>query len=138
MATGQLDSDMERRILTWMFTDSYDTSLPLVQPVTVRLMATNGDEDTAGVEIAGDSYEPADSSWAQTTTTPGAEFSNTVDVEFNSLDQDSTVSVAGIELWDSNTTSPTRVAFATFDTVQDVAAGDPFVITTGTIKVYIG
>lgn len=135
MATGFLVRDMERRILVWMLQNSGDASVKLVQPIQVRLMSANGDDTDAGTEITGDTYEPVDSFWAQNATDPGVEFENTDDIEFNSLDPDVTVNVVGIELWDSNANEQVRVAYATFDDPQDVVAGDPFILSAGTVKV---
>lgn len=135
MATGFLVRDMERRILVWMLQDSNDISTILVQPIQVRLMATNGDDTDAGDEIDGDSYEPVDSFWAQNATDPGVEFENTSSIEFNSLDADASVDVVGLELWDSNSNEAVRVAYAVFDDTQTVTAGDPFILSAGTVKV---
>jgi len=135
MATGYLTSDMEKRILKWMLNDSLNPANRLVQPIVVRLMDTNGDADTAGTEITADSYEEVDTFWAQNSTTPGVEFANTSDIEFNSLDSTSTIVVAGLELWDTNVNSPVRVAYAVFDTPQSVPATEPFIMSTGTVRV---
>jgi hypothetical protein len=131
---GALTSDAEERVLRWLFVDAETTPAPEM-PIIVHLIGTNGDATDGGVEIIGDSYVPTDASFSFTADTPGIWMANTFDIEFNSLSSTSAVTVNGIELWDSSETAPLRIAYATFDSPYVVAVNDPFLISTGQIKV---
>jgi hypothetical protein len=133
---GLLTRDVERRILKWVLVDQLDTSIVLTHPIVVRLMGTNGDATNAGVEIIGDTYVEAESEWTESTTTPGVEFVNAIDISYNSLSSANSVSVAGAELWDSSEPA-VRVGYATFTSPVIVATGQPFTVGAGQLKVHL-
>lgn len=133
---GLLTRDIERRLLKWLLVDQIDTSITLTHPTVLRLMGTNGDATNVGVEITGDSYIEAEAEWVESTTTPGVEFVNVNDITFNSLSSTASVVVAGGEIWDSSEPA-VRIGYATFDTPVTVAAGDPFTIGEGQLKVHL-
>lgn len=133
---GQLTRDAERRLLFWALVSSSDTTLPYTLPINVRLMGSVGTHTTSGVEITGDSYDSMEAYFAQSSITPEVEFVNTVEVEFNSLDSTDSVAIAGVELWDSAST-PSRFGLVNFSVPITVAAGYPYTIGIGQLKVQL-
>ena len=135
---GQLTREAERRLLTWMLIDPLDTTIVLTQPVVVRLMRINGDATNPGTEINegvnADTYIEVEAEWIQSATTPGVEFVNALDISYNSLSSSAQVTVSGAELWDSSET-PVRIGYATFTSPVIIAAGDPFTVAAGQLKV---
>lgn len=131
---GLLTREAERRALAWLLVDSDDNNLPVTQPIMIRLVSANGTTTTAGTEISGDVYEPTQTTWGFTATIPGAEFVNATTVSFTALDADASVSVAGVELWDSSST-PLRVGYAALPSPVTIPAGQPFEIAPGQLKV---
>lgn len=133
---GLLTREAERRVLKWLLVDQLDTTITLTHPVVVRLMGTNGDSTNAGVEIVGDSYVEAESEWVESTTTPGVEFVNVTDITYNSLSSTAQVTVVGAELWDSSEPA-VRIGYATLTNPVIVAAGDPFTVGAGQLRVHL-
>lgn len=133
---GQFTREALRRMLFWTLVSPSDTTLPFTLPVELRLMSTSGTHSAAGTEITGDAYEAMEAYFAQSATTPEVEFVNTTEIEFNSLDSSSPVAVDGVELWDSSAT-PVRIALVDFTTPITIAAGYPYTIGIGQLKVQL-
>lgn len=131
---GLLTRDVETRILKWLLINSDDSNLPVEQPVVARLMATNGNATSPGTEITGDVYSPAEVSWGISAEVPGVSAINGLDVTFIALDSSSAKTVVGVELWDSSDT-PIRIGYAALDSAVTIAAGDPFSVAPGQLKV---
>lgn len=131
---GNLTRDAEAKLLRWMLMDGSTPVNPFQQPIYMRLMSSNGDASTPGVEVVGDSYEPEVTSWGITELTPGVTATNGSEISFSLLDTTSVKTVTGIELWDDSEI-PQRIAFASLGTPIQVAANASFVISNGQIKV---
>lgn len=133
---GLLTRDIERRLLKWLLVDQDDTTIRLTHPIVLRLMQDNGDADTPGTEVQGDTYVEIEADWVESTTTPGVEFENVADITYNSLSSTAPVTVTGGELWDSSEPA-VRVGYATFTSSIIVGIGDPFTIGAGQLKVHL-
>lgn len=131
---GILTRDAEIKLLRWMLMDGVNPINPFQQPIYVRLVSSNGNETTPGVEVVGDSYDPEPASWGITELTPGVTATNGSEVSFSMIDTTTVKTVAGIELWDSSE-NPQRLALASLGTPIQVPAGSSFVISSGQIKV---
>lgn len=133
---GMLSNTSQQLLLDWLAGNA--AAAPQL-PLVIKLMATNGDWDTAGTEIVGDAYEQQPIIWGASTSigvSSSAELSNIQPIIFSSLDDDSDVNVLGIEVWDSGEPEK-RIAYATISGGITVPAGEPMVIATGRLKIGI-
>ena len=133
---GQLTRDAETRILRWLLISPTDTTIMPTHPIRVKLMSVTGDSETAGVEVVGDLYSPVNSDWGITTLSPGGTAINLSDIVFSGISSASSVTVAGVELWDSGTI-PLRLAWADLSSAAVVSESAPLVIGRGQVKVSI-
>lgn len=129
-----LTREAQRRMLLSALQDSGDPNYIIEQPVWVRLMKINGNLTDPGTEVTGASYAPVEVFFTQSGTTPAVEVVNSSSIQFNSLDPAASMTVVGIELWDSSDT-PIRLAFTAFSSSITVAAGAPLTISPTQLKV---
>lgn len=133
---GQLTREVSTSLLTWALIAPEEVTIQPTMPIMVRLMKTAGTADVLGTEVTGELYDEQDSQWAITTLTPGATAINVSDVTYDGISETETVTVTGVELWDSSD-EPIRIAFANLSSPYVVAPNTSFSIGRGQIKVKI-
>lgn len=131
-----LTREAERVILSWMLSpDSAIGSAPFVEPVEARLVRTTSSKTTAGTPINANDYEPVDVAWTHNSSvTSSTEFVNVDEIQFGELDETNSVTIAGVELWDSSQ-PPIRLGYINLDTSVTIAAGESFEIEARQFKV---
>lgn len=121
-----LTDTAETRALDWI--NSVGTPVRPTAPLMCRLMTANGSDSAAGTEVAGDTYTPQNANIGAAASGAAA---NTAAITFTSLDSATSRTIVGLELWDSEPTTPVRIWWGALAASKVVNAGDPFEIPIG-------
>ena len=120
-----LSATAENRALDWIL--SVGTPTRPTAPLKVALVTANGDDATAGTEVAGGSYVRQDLSVAAAVN--GAT-SNSADLVWTGMPA---ATVVGVEIWDS-AGSPVRLWYGPLSASRTVAAGDELRLAAGALS----
>jgi hypothetical protein len=112
----------ENRTLNWLTRQGTANDFAPAVGLEVRLMITNGDDDTNGTEVVGGGY-------VRQLVTFGAaangQCSNTNVIRFDNMpDISGATFVRGFEIWDRHATTPQRWWHAPLTTPRQYQAGD--------------
>lgn len=113
----------ESRVNNWL---TGNTTTAPTTPLKLRLMTANGDDSSAGTEVAGGSYAAQTASFGS--SSGGAAATTSADIVFTGMPA---CTVTGWELWDSAGT-PFRWHWADV-TDKTVNAGDDYKVPAGSI-----
>ena len=120
-----LSATAENLALDWIL--SVGTPTRPTAPLKVALVTANGDDATAGTEVAGGSYVRQDLSVAAAVN--GAT-SNSADLVWTGMPA---ATVVGVEIWDS-AGSPVRLWYGPLSASRTVAAGDELRLAAGALS----
>jgi len=116
----------EGHVLNWLTGNS--TTAPTL-PLVVRLMTTNGNDASAGIEVVGGSYTEETATFGAAPS--GGPAQNTNLIRFDSMPA---VTVVGFEVWDSAAV-PIRWHWAAFAASVVIAAGEPAEFAIGALDI---
>lgn len=102
-----------------------------VTPMMLRLMTANGTGTSAGTQVSGGSYAPANLTTALGSNAAAGSISNTAVINYTAMPA---VTVTGVEVWNSAGT-PVRKWFGALTTSQTTNSGDTVSFAAGTITV---
>lgn len=121
-----LTDAMENAALDWLTGNG--TPVRPTSPLVIRLMTANGDDATAGTELATSGGYTAGGKSATLTAAASGLSTNSSEVSWTNMPA---TTIVGVELWDSAAT-PVRIAWAS-TTSTTLAAGDTLTYAAGAI-----
>lgn len=127
---GNLTVLAKNKILNFLLNG--DAYTPFIGESEIRLVTSNGTDTVAGVEVDSDSYEPVDAYWE---IIDGLA-TNKYEIIFDLLSDDTSVEVAGIEVW-SGLDAPERIAFAPLTSPVLIGPTESFTISAFNIELVI-